>query len=64
MVTDMAGRQVEVPVQIHRVLAMSPMGTVLMYTLDPSLLLGWNYQPDPGERALLLGPYRNLPVLG
>jgi len=64
VVTDMAGRQVEVPVQIHRILAMSPMGTVLMYTLDPSLLLGWNYQPDPGERALLLEPYRNLPVLG
>jgi iron complex transport system substrate-binding protein len=64
IVTDMAGRQVEVPVQIHKVLSMSPTGTVLIYTLDPSLLLGWNYPPDAGERALLLEPYRDLPVLG
>jgi iron complex transport system substrate-binding protein len=64
MVTDMAGRQVKVPVRIHKVLGMSPMGTILVYTLDPSLLLGWNYQPDPGEKALLMEPYRNLPILG
>jgi iron complex transport system substrate-binding protein len=64
IVTDMAGRQIEVPAQIHKVLAMSPMGTTLIYTLDPSLLLGWNYQSDPGERAMLLEAYRNLPVLG
>jgi len=64
IVTDMAGRKVEIPTRIHKVLAMSPMGTVLIYTLDPSLLLGWNYQPDPAERAMLLAPYRNLPVLG
>jgi iron complex transport system substrate-binding protein len=64
IVTDMANRQVEVPAQIHRVLCMTPMGTVLIYTLDPSLLLGWNYPPDAGERALLLEPYRDLPTLG
>jgi len=64
VITDMAGRKVEVPTQIHKVLAMSPMGTTLIYTLNPSLLLGWNYQPDPGERAMLLEPYRYLPVLG
>jgi len=40
------------------------MGTILVYTLDPSLLVGWNYQPAPGEQALLLEPYRNLPVIG
>jgi iron complex transport system substrate-binding protein len=64
IVTDMAGRQVEVPTQIHRVLCMTPTGTALIYTLDPSLLLGWNYPPDAGERAFLPEPYRNLPVLG
>ena len=60
----MVGRQVRVPLQIHRVYGMSPMGTILVYTLDPSLLVGWNYPPDAGEKALLLEPYRNLPVLG
>ncbi len=64
VVTDMAGRQVVVPKKIHKVLAMSPMGTILVYTLDPSLLAGWNYAPDPGERAMLLEQYRDLPVLG
>lgn len=64
VVTDMAGRKVTVPAKIHKVLAMSPVGTVLIYTLDPTLLAGWNYQPDPGEQALLLEPYRSLPVLG
>ena len=61
---DMAGRQVEVPARIHRVLSMSPMGTILVYTLEPSLLLGWNYPPDAGERAFLAEPYRDLPTLG
>lgn len=64
VVTDMAGRQVVVPKKIHKVLAMSPMGTILVYTLDPSLLAGWNYKPDPEETAMLLEPYRDLPVLG
>ncbi len=64
MVTDMAGRRVEVPAQIHKVLAMSPMGTILIYTLNPSLLEGWNVELSPGERALLLAPYRDLPDLG
>jgi len=64
VVTDMVGRQVRIPVQIHRVYGMSPMGTILVYTLDPSLLVGWNYPPASGEKALLLEPYRNLPVLG
>jgi iron complex transport system substrate-binding protein len=64
IVTDMANRQVEVPAHIHKVLSMSPMGTILIYTLDPSLLLGWNYPPDAGERAFLAEPYRDLPTLG
>jgi iron complex transport system substrate-binding protein len=64
IVTDMAGRRVEVPAHIHKALSMSPMGTILIYTLEPSILLGWNYPPDAGERALLAEPYRNLPTLG
>jgi iron complex transport system substrate-binding protein len=62
--TDMAGRTVVVPKKIHSVLGMSPVGTVLVYTLSPELLAGWNYQPDPGELAFYQEPYRHLPVLG
>jgi iron complex transport system substrate-binding protein len=64
VLTDMVGRQVRVPAHIHRVYGMSPMGTILVYTLNPSLLVGWNYPPSPGEKALLLEPYRDLPVIG
>ena len=60
----MAGRTVIVPKKIHSVLGMSPVGTVLVYTLSPELLAGWNYQPDPGELAFYQEPYRHLPVLG
>jgi iron complex transport system substrate-binding protein len=60
----MAGRTVVVPKKIHSVLGMSPVGTVLVYTLSPELLAGWNYQPDPGELAFYQEPYRHLPVLG
>ena len=62
--TDMAGRTVIVPKKIHSVLGMSPVGTVLVYTLSPELLAGWNYQPDPGELAFYQEPYQHLPVLG
>jgi iron complex transport system substrate-binding protein len=60
----MAGRTVMVPAKIHKVLGMSPVATVLIYTLAPETLAGWNYQPDPDELAMIEEPYRNLPVLG
>lgn len=61
---DMAGRTVIVPRKIRKAFGMSPVGTVLLYTLSPELLAGWNYQPDPGELAFYPEPYRHLPVLG
>ncbi len=64
VMTDMAGRTVIVPKKITRVLGMSPVGTVLVYTLSPELLAGWNYYPDPGELAFYAEPYNHLPVLG
>lgn len=64
LMTDMAGRKVVVPKKITRVLGMSPVGTILIYTLSPQLLVGWNYQADAGEKALVTEPYRRLPVLG
>jgi iron complex transport system substrate-binding protein len=62
--TDLTGRKVTVPDQVRKVFCMSPACQVLMYTLAPDLLLGWNYVPTPGEKALLVEPYKNLPVLG
>ncbi|MDR3764477.1 MAG: ABC transporter substrate-binding protein [Acidobacteriota bacterium] len=64
VVTDMVGRRLTVPVNVHRVLGMSPMGTILVYTIDPTALIGWNHEITPGERALLVNSARNLPVVG
>ena len=62
--TDMAGRTVVVPKKIHSALGMSPVGTILIYTLSPELLAGWNVQPEPAELAFIPEPYKRLPVLG
>jgi iron complex transport system substrate-binding protein len=43
---------------------MSPVATVLVYTLAPDLLAGWNYQPVANELRFLAEPYRTLPVVG
>jgi iron complex transport system substrate-binding protein len=45
-------------------MGMSPVGTILIYTLSPELLAGWNAQPEAGELALIPEPYKSLPVLG
>jgi iron complex transport system substrate-binding protein len=60
----MAGRTVIVPRKITRVLGMSPVGTIFVYTLSPELLAGWNHQLEPAELAFIQEPYRHLPVLG
>jgi len=64
VLTDMAGRTVIVPRKIHKVMGMSPMGTILIYTLSPELLAGWNVHLEPGELGFIPEPYRSLPVLG
>jgi len=64
VLTDMAGRKLIVPKKIHKVVAMSPVGMILVYTLSPELLAGWTYQRDPGELAFIPEPYKSLPVLG
>jgi iron complex transport system substrate-binding protein len=64
VIVDMQGRRLVVPRKIRRVMGMSPMGTILVYTLDPDVLAGWNYQPEPAELALMPERYRQLPVIG
>lgn len=63
-ITDMAGRHMQVPDQIRKVYCMSPVCQVMIYTLAPDLLAGWDYQPTPGELKLIAPQYRHLPVLG
>lgn len=64
MITDMVGRRVEIPAAIEKVYCTSPVGTILVYTLAPEKLAGWNYPLSSAEREYILERYRNLPVLG
>ncbi|OIQ60585.1 vitamin B12-binding protein [Moorella thermoacetica] len=63
-ITDMAGRKVAVPGEIKKVFATSPVGTILVYTLAPEKLAGWNYDLNEVEKKYILPEYQKLPNLG
>jgi len=63
-VVDGAGRTVQVPERIGRVLAAGPPASVLLYTLAPELMVGWVREPPPDEKAYLAAPYRDMPAHG
>lgn len=63
-ITDMAGRTVEIPSKIEKVYCKSPAGTILLYTLAPDKLAGWNYNLTENEKKYIEPKYHKLPVLG
>jgi iron complex transport system substrate-binding protein len=64
VVTDSAGRHVEVPERIEQVFPAGPPATVFLYTLAAETLLGWTREFRGNEAAYVAEPYRDLPVLG
>ena len=64
IITDMAGRTVEVPGSIDKIFCKGPMATIMLYTLAPERLPGWNYSFTDNEAQYIKEEYRNLPVLG
>lgn len=64
IVTDSAGRRVEVPRTIARVLAAGPPASILLYTLAPEKMIGWVRMPTPAERNFLHESVRELPEYG
>jgi iron complex transport system substrate-binding protein len=63
-VTDSAGRRVEIPARISRVLAAGPPASILLYTLAPEKMIGWVRTPSPTERGYLKESVRELPEYG
>lgn len=61
---DAAGRQVELPEKITRVMAAGPPASILLYALAPDRMAGWVREPSPEEKAFLAEPYRNMPAHG
>lgn len=64
VVTDMAGREVEVPAAIDSVFATGAIGSVFMYTLAPDLMTAWNEEPRDNELQYIKEEYAALPALG
>lgn len=62
--TDAAGRQVEIPEKVARVLAAGPPASVLLYTLAPEKMVGWISAPAPEAKPYLLPATRELPAYG
>ena len=63
-VTDMAGRTVEIKSEINKVYCAEPVSAIALYTLEPELLLGWNYKLNDYEKEFILPEYQNLPIYG
>lgn len=61
---DSAGRRVTVPNRIDRVYAAGPPASIILYTLAPEKLIGWNRRLRPAEKAFMPEQYEQLPVLG
>jgi len=62
--TDAAGRTVELPERVGRVLAAGPPAAVLLYTLAPDLMAGWVSAPHPAAMPFLEPRTRALPAYG
>jgi iron complex transport system substrate-binding protein len=63
-VVDSAGRKVDVPDHITRVLAAGPPASVLLAMLAPQDMIGWILAPKEAEKPYLLPSVRDLPALG
>ncbi|SFA73111.1 iron complex transport system substrate-binding protein [Poseidonocella pacifica] len=64
MITDSAGRQVEVPEDITTVFAAGPTASILTYVIRPEVLAGWPRALRAEERDYIAAPYRDLPETG
>ena len=64
LITDMAGRQVDVPAVVRKVYASAPPATYMVLALSPELLVGLNAPPPESARGYLSPRLWELPVLG
>jgi len=63
-VTDMHGRTVDVPDEIHTVYGTSPPVTYMLYALAPERIAGLNFPCRENEKPYLPARLQTLPVIG
>lgn len=61
---DAAGRKVDIPATVTRIMPAGPPAAVLLYAIAPDKMTGWVRQPSEAEKQFLAAPYRDLPVSG
>ena len=64
VIKDMAGREMEMPTKIDKVFTTSSVGTIVLYSINPSLIAGLNSDATELEEKYLTEEYLSLPVLG
>ncbi len=60
-ITDLSGREIQLPDEVNKVFGCSPIETNLIYMLAPDKLGGWN---QPTKDELILQKYLDLPAVG
>lgn len=63
-IVDNAGRKLTIPTEVNKVFSINPTGTILVYTINPDKLVGWNDEFRPGVKKFVDEKYLKLPVLG
>lgn len=65
-IVDMAGRDVTLPesVNINRVFTANPIASLFLYTMDPSLMVGWNTKLSAEAKEVVIGGTSDLPDFG
>ena len=63
-VTDMIGRNIEIPASVGNVVATSPPMTTVLYMIAPDKLKAVNFQWTDDELKYVPGQYQNYPVVG
>ncbi|MBU5484722.1 ABC transporter substrate-binding protein [Clostridium sp. MSJ-11] len=64
IIKDMAGREIKIDKEIKKIFGTSPAGSIMLYSLAPDKLIGWNVKLTEEEKAFIPDKYKNLPVLG
>jgi iron complex transport system substrate-binding protein len=64
VVTDSAGRKVELPARVERIYAAGPPASILVFAIAPDKLIGWTTAWRDTERPFISKKYADLPTLG
>ncbi|QGZ99213.1 ABC transporter substrate-binding protein [Dehalobacter restrictus] len=64
VITDMAGRQVELEKAATKAYATNAIGQMYIYNINPAKLAGWTSALTEGQKKYILKEYQDLPALG